>query len=180
MKNLLLTGRPGVGKTTVIQRFVSLLPSSISVRGFYTDEIREGNIRQGFCVTALDGRRGILAHRGCRSNHRVGAYGVNIGDIEGIAVEAIKRGLKDADVVVIDEIGPMEAKSALFRDTILKALDSNVMVVATIKERGDRFISSIHARSDIKLIRVTSENRNQLPHHILELVKEGIHYNKPR
>jgi energy-coupling factor transporter ATP-binding protein EcfA2 len=38
-KNLLLTGRPGVGKTTVVQAVVRLFPGEVG--GFLTGEIRE-------------------------------------------------------------------------------------------------------------------------------------------
>jgi nucleoside-triphosphatase THEP1 len=39
-KHLLLTGPPGIGKTTVIMRLAEFLTEP-SIGGFYTDEIRE-------------------------------------------------------------------------------------------------------------------------------------------
>ncbi|KAK9284190.1 hypothetical protein L1049_023359 [Liquidambar formosana] len=63
-KCFLVTGPPGVGKTTLIMRvFESLKISnpSLKVQGFYTREIREASERVGFEVVTLDGRKGPLA-----------------------------------------------------------------------------------------------------------------------
>ena len=57
---LLLTGRPGVGKTTVVRRVVERL--SRPTGGFYTCELREGGRRTGFEIVTLDGQRATLSH----------------------------------------------------------------------------------------------------------------------
>jgi nucleoside-triphosphatase THEP1 len=51
---VLLTGRPGIGKTTVIRRSADLLAGR-PIAGFYTDEIRVAGQRQGFRITAFSG-----------------------------------------------------------------------------------------------------------------------------
>ncbi|MQL86561.1 hypothetical protein Taro_019088, partial [Colocasia esculenta] len=63
-KCFLVTGPPGVGKTTLVMRVLESLRAShpdLRVRGFYTREVREGSQRVGFEVVTLDGRRGPLA-----------------------------------------------------------------------------------------------------------------------
>jgi nucleoside-triphosphatase len=52
-KRILLTGRPGCGKTTLINRIVSDL--ALPVGGFYTQEIREVGQRVRFKLITLDG-----------------------------------------------------------------------------------------------------------------------------
>jgi len=42
--NLLLTGHPGVGKTTIIRSLIEKL--KLPAGGFYTEEIREDGMRQ--------------------------------------------------------------------------------------------------------------------------------------
>jgi len=49
VKNILLTGRPGGGKTTALMAAVKLLGGSPG--GFYTAEFREKGERTGFEVT---------------------------------------------------------------------------------------------------------------------------------
>ena len=68
-KNILFTGRPGVGKTTVIMKLISGLEG---VGGFYTEEIRQRKERKGFRIVTLRGKKGILAHKALKSPYRVG------------------------------------------------------------------------------------------------------------
>ena len=74
-KNILLTGQPGCGKTTVIRRLIDRL-GDLRVAGFYTLELREHGQGVGFEAVSLSGQRAILAHVNFRSKHRVSKYGV--------------------------------------------------------------------------------------------------------
>lgn len=71
MRNILLTGDPGVGKTTLIQKVVQDLSGNAG--GFYTKEIRENSRRIGFEIVTFSGRRGILASTKIRSPLNVGS-----------------------------------------------------------------------------------------------------------
>ncbi len=82
-KNLLLTGPPGCGKTTVVRRVVETL-GDLHLAGFYTRELREGGQRVGFEIVGLGGRRSILAHIGWSSGPRVGRYFVEPANLEAI------------------------------------------------------------------------------------------------
>ena len=53
---LLLTGPPGVGKTTVVRRIVERLPGTVRPAGFYTEEIRFRGERRGFRAVTFDGK----------------------------------------------------------------------------------------------------------------------------
>jgi nucleoside-triphosphatase THEP1 len=103
---------PGCGKSTIIEKIVQRInrPST----GFFTREIRDKGRRVGFSITTLDGQQGILAHIDIRSHIRVGRYGVNIRDIEKIAVPSM-RPENDNVILVVDEISKMECLSGLFR-----------------------------------------------------------------
>lgn len=75
--NLLLTGSPGCGKTTVVRRVIERL-SHLRLVGFYTAEIRERGQRLGFETIGLGGGRAILAHVDFRTRHQVGRYSANV------------------------------------------------------------------------------------------------------
>ncbi len=111
-RNILFTGLPGCGKSTIIEKIVQRInrPST----GFFTREIRDKGRRVGFSITTLDGQQGILADIDIRSHIRVGRYGVNIRDIEKIAVPSM-RPENDNVILVVDEISKMECLSGLFR-----------------------------------------------------------------
>jgi nucleoside-triphosphatase len=160
-KNILLTGYPGSGKTTVVMRFLAL--GDYDAGGFYTEEIRERNTRKGFKIITLDGEDTVLAEPAFASKYRVGKYGVNIEGIERVAVKSLEKALASNRLVVIDEIGKMECYSEKFRDVVIKCLDTGAPVVATIAKRGDRFIESIKDRGDVAIYEVTPATRDGLP-----------------
>lgn len=63
-KCFLVTGSPGVGKTTLIARVLENLRTSnpnLKIQGFFTREIRQEGERVGFEVVTLDGRTAPLA-----------------------------------------------------------------------------------------------------------------------
>lgn len=169
MKNILLTGRPGIGKTSVIKEVIDSL--ELDAGGFYTKEIREEGIRKGFEIITLNGRKGILAHVDCRSPYHVSKYGVNIKDLEEIAAPAIEEALKNKECIIIDEIGRMELHSPKFCSLVKKALDSEKKVLGTIQARHNEFLDSIRERKDTKIIEVTFENRRKIVKEIKEILK---------
>ncbi len=161
-----MTGPPGIGKSTLIERIVSGIQRPVT--GFFTREIREKGKRVGFSIVTLDGRKGVLAHRDVRGPFRVGKYGVNVEDIDRVAVPSMIPSGPDV-IVVIDEIGKMECFSSLFRESLTRVLDSENPVIGSIALRGGSFIERVKAREDVSLIEVTERNRDEL----INLIKKG-------
>ena len=124
----------------------------------------------GFSITTLDGREGILAHEDIKGRCRVGKYGVNLKDIDSIAVPSMIPIKKD-EIVVIDEIGKMECFSLKFREALTAVLDSLNWVIGSIAQKGDAFIQGIKERADVTVINVTPKNRDILIHELLSLIK---------
>ncbi len=166
--NILITGPPRCGKSTVIEKIVERI--DFPATGFSTREIREKDRRVGFSITTLDGREGILAHQNLRSKFRVGKYGVHIKDIEAIAVPSIIPST-EGEVVVIDEIGKMECFSLKFRESLAEVLDSPNLVIGSIAQKGGAFIQGIKKREDVVVITVTPQNRDILVGKLLEVIK---------
>src|SRR5437879_3776309 len=126
-KKLLLTGRPGCGKTTLIKRIVNKL--ALPAGGFYTEEIRERGQRVGFKIVTLDGKEAGFACVDFKTPERLGKYGLNLSALETIAVAALRAAVRARQLVVIDEIGPMEIRSAIFREAVNEALEDRKSVV---------------------------------------------------
>jgi nucleoside-triphosphatase len=158
--NTLVTGRPGVGKTTLINRVLEEV--DVDAGGFTTHEIRERGSRVGFAITDLRGGSGVLAHVDCRSDYRVGRYGVNREDLERIGVPAIREAVRRSRLVVMDEIGRMELCSPEFRAAVQEALASPVPVLGTIQDRAGPFLDAVRARDDVEIVRVDERNRDRL------------------
>ena len=177
---LLLTGRPGVGKTTVIKALVRTLGERAG--GFYTEEIRQRGVRQGFRLVGLrgedspqgkaQGERATLAHvrlKG-RGRPRVGRYGVDVAAIDRVGVAALERALAQGRVVIIDEIGKMELFSSAFKTAVLAAVDSPAPVIATVMARPQPWVDALKARPGVTLWQVTVENRDDVPSRALDWV----------
>jgi nucleoside-triphosphatase len=168
-KNILITGLPGVGKTTLIKKLAEAL-NDLNPIGFYTAEIREEGIRRGFELIGLDGRKGLLSHIDIKSPYRVGKYKVDIKGFDNF-LQTIPFLNPSTHLIVIDEIGKMECLSDQFKKLISGLFDSEKQVIATIALKGSGLIEEIKKRHDIVLFEITKSNRNSL---LSDILKEMI------
>ncbi|TEU11665.1 MAG: NTPase [Anaerolineales bacterium] len=171
-KTILLTGRPRVGKTTIVKEVVKRLPGRAG--GFYTEEIKERGQRQGFRIVTLDGQEGLLAHVNVSSRYRVSKYGVDLVSLEKVGVTAIQHAIVVSDYVVIDEIGKMELFSAAFKEAVLAAVESDKLVLGTIMLRSHPWADAIKSHPQVNLIKVTVANRDTAVHLVLDSLSKGF------
>lgn len=164
---VLLTGKPGCGKTAVIRRTLERL--SRPAGGFYTREILRGGSRTGFEIVTLEGRCGILAHVDIKGKARLGKYGLDLDALEDLGVGAVQAALRAGSLVVIDEIGPMEIASPLFRETVRVALEHHAGLLGTIVRRSIPFSDAVKRHAGVNLIEVTYGNRDLLPAKLVEV-----------
>jgi nucleoside-triphosphatase len=164
-KIILLTGRPGSGKTSLIRQVLEHYEGQAD--GFYTQEIREGGTRKGFEIITLDGQHAALAHVDIKSAQRLGKYHLDLDTLERLAVPALQSAVQSGALVVIDEIGPMELRSALFRQAVTQALESGSSVLGSIVQRSLPFSDEIKRRQDVRMVEVAPSNRDALVGQIL-------------
>ncbi len=157
---LLLTGMPGVGKTTVIQRVAGEVETS-GRRGFYTEEIRERGERRGFRLVGFDGTKRIIAHVGFSKHPRVGKYGVDVQALDDAAT--LLQADPAAQIYLVDEIGKMECFSERFVAAMRALIAGSTPVVATVGARGGGFIAEAKEQPECELWEVTRTNRDDLP-----------------
>lgn len=158
MKHLILIGRPGVGKTTLVKRLTLTLRQA-PIDGFLTEEFREEEQRVGFWLSPLDGRQALLAHRRFTAGTRVGPYRVNMSVLDEVAVPVIRRGIARALLLFMDELGKMELCSEALRDAVLDAFDRGPTIVATAGLSPIPFLEALKRRKDVELVPLSSANR---------------------
>ena len=168
---LLLTGRPGVGKTTIIKHIVQVLGDRMG--GFYTEEIFGPGGRKGFRVIALNGQKATLAHVDIRSRSKVGRYGVNVADFERVGVAALRRAIESAEIVVVDEIGKMELFSPQFKSAVIKALDCGKPLLATAMISAEPWVDALKRMPGVTTIEVTKQNRETMAARVLRWLESG-------
>lgn len=172
-KNILLTGRPRVGKSTLIRRVSDKLRQmGYMTGGFYTLEVSKEGKRTGFSINTLDGKTGRLAEIGFKSRFTLGKYGIDMEQFESLALPALESAIEKGNIVIIDEIGFMELKSPRFRELVEKALSSPQPVIATIMRNSYEFPDRIKASDDVLIFKVTVENRERLADEIVKIIRE--------
>jgi nucleoside-triphosphatase len=156
----LVTGEPGIGKTTIIRQVVSTM--RFRAAGFYTEDLQMGGVRQGFRIVTLDGEMGLLASSGHSSDVQVSKYGVDLTELERVGVAALRRALERGHVMVADEIGRMQLFSRLFRQTIFDAVKSGHPLLGTVMQGRNPYADRIKAHRNVEVLTLTPDNRHDV------------------
>ena len=158
----LITGPPGVGKSTAVSKVVLRLKSAgVIIGGCTTSERKAGGVRIGFEVRDLtSGRTGELASAASRVGPRVGRYRVNLTDLAGIGAKGLEAASESSELIVVDEVGPMELVSPEFRKAVRRCIDSGKPMLAVVHERLDDDLLNELRQKATALFTLSMENRD--------------------
>ncbi|HYK93211.1 MAG TPA: NTPase [Thermoplasmata archaeon] len=173
-----ITGLPGSGKTQTLLRIIQLLEQEgVSVGGMVTEPIVEKNRRTGFQITDWRTKeKAVFAHEGLKSRVKSGRYGVNLAALEDLGTRALAGARESSDVIVIDEVGKMEVESDAFTKSVMDTLDTSKSIVMTLhKKSRNPLLQDIRRRDELRLLEVTSVNKNLLAFKIVRLLTGRSH-----
>ncbi len=170
----LITGDPGSGKTTAVSRIIlSIKTRGYTVGGMLTREIRSHGERLGFMLVDLGTEESAsLASSERKLGPKVGKYHVDLNSLATLGVKALKHASEFSDLIVCDEVGPMELFSPEFRKAVIESiLNSSKPCLCVVHKRlADTLIDQLKASIEAKIFDVTFENREEIP----TLVSEEI------
>lgn len=172
MMTIVVTGNPGVGKSTLVLRAVARVP--LRCGGMVTAEITKCGRRVGFSVRDLaTGEAGILAHVHRAEGPEFGRYRMNLHDLDEIGVRAVERAIADAELVVVDEVGPMELRSARFVRAMEWALGEARNLLVTVHRRSDHPLTYALRHAADHFVRLTRANRDEMLTEVQRLLGFG-------
>ncbi|WP_456478793.1 NTPase [Geoglobus ahangari] len=160
-----ITGRPGVGKTTACLKIYERLRGKKDIRGFVTREVREKGVRVGFEIVELTTNETYVLARKGDGYPRVGKYRVFVENLEIVASRI--AGYANADLVILDEVGPMELKSRSFVDAVERLLDSHENLLLTVHYRSTHPLV-LRIKREFEVVELTPENRDRIVEEVLE------------
>ena len=165
-QNFFITGLPKAGKTTLLRTLIKDLKArGFYVGGFLSPEEKHSGKRTGFLVQDIEtGKTDSLASLD-RDGPKVSKYHVDIGAFETIAMISLSE-FKKYDVIIIDEIGPMETKSSVFLDALDEIFSASIPLIASLHED---MVDNYAAQG--KVFEIDDSNRQQVYDDLLEEIK---------
>jgi nucleoside-triphosphatase len=160
---LFLTGLPGVGKSTLLRRATEGLPCRIDGIKTLPGPEEEAGCSSVYLLSwsadpsvlppdAVAGRRDRARGR-AEGRPRV---------FDGLGAEILRRAASLADLVIMDELGFMEAEARVFQAAVFDILDGPLPVLGVIKPKDLPFLNRVRAHRAAEVWTVTRENRDRL------------------
>jgi nucleoside-triphosphatase len=104
----------------------------------------------------------------------VAKYRLNLADLASVGARGLYDAASVSEVIVIDEVGPMELMSPEFRRSVRACLDSGKPMLAVVHERlEDDLIIELRSKSR-RTFEVSQRNRDEIADTISEEVLEAI------
>lgn len=151
-EHLFLTGRKGVGKSTLLR---ALLEGK-RLGGFFTLRV-EGV----FDRPSIHLLRAASAERPAPEN-LVCFCGERRPERFELLGPAALADTADCDIIVMDELGPSEATAQGFQAAVLAALDGDTPVYGVLQQADSEFLRWVAAHPRVRVVTVTEENRDAL------------------
>jgi nucleoside-triphosphatase THEP1 len=167
-RHILICGEVGAGKSTLIQKL--LKETNRPLYGFMTKRLEadETGFHPIYIHPAGAGERTHGAENQigtCDSK----VHNINVETFDTLGVDYL--GAEPDGLIVMDELGFMEAGAARFVRKVFEALDGDIPVIAAVKARYDvSFLNDVRAHPNARLFNITKENRDALYRELLPLV----------
>lgn len=87
--------------------------------------------------------------------------GAVIARFEKLGCAALENSTQ-CDLILMDELGPVETKAEKFQQAVLAALDGEVPIIGVLQKADSDFLRQIASHRNVDVVEVTMENRDLL------------------
>ncbi|MBR3795848.1 MAG: hypothetical protein IKK34_07450 [Clostridia bacterium] len=158
IRHVLFTGEIGEGKSTALRRTLTLLRADAWGIETYSPQPR-GEAPRGLYIRPYGspemGKLLAMVPGECRE----GATPL----FDSYAVRLLDAARKQADLIVIDEIGRLERDAKTYHGALRASFDGNKPVLGVLRKHKAEWADWIRKRDDVLLLEVTRQNRDELP-----------------
>jgi len=166
---ILITGQPGVGKSTVIEGLIDAFRQS-SVWMLTREILDDEGQRAGFVTTTSTGKHRLISHkRDIVSDVLVGSNRVDISALKDALGDILNEAINTKpSIVILDEIGPIQLTDTEFIQKMDSLYNSDVTLIATMHVDDHRLKKYRESPIAIRIF-VSENNRDILPK-LLQLI----------
>ena len=161
--HILISGERGAGKSTLIEKLLAACPRPRY--GFITKMLPPDE--EGFHPIYIHPADRPVWERAYTEENRIGVcdsrtHRVNLAAFNILGVRYI-RAARPGGIIVMDELGFLEAQAEDFTAAVLGALSGDIPVIAAVKSRTDiPFLNAVRAQPRSEVFSITPENRDAL------------------
>ena len=169
MRHILIVGRNGVGKSTLIRALLETIPAP--VHGVITK--KEAPQPDGFCPVYI---HSYGTSKQYSPENLVGLcrQGSSVAFPEAFDRFAMSEMFPKGGVVVFDELGFLESGAPRFTEAVLKTLDDAPLVIAAVRDKGTSFLDAVRSHPRADVYRIDPENRDRLRETLLSEMPDRI------
>ena len=174
MKNIILTGERGIGKSSVIKSFIEKINEEREnehIYGFCTKKVCSKNPHNCFDKVYIYPVNNQLIQREefCVADiNKEGSFKLHKNVFEEIGCSLLSN-IPKGSIVCMDELGFIESTCENFCESVMNILDKDYFIVAIIKNISNNFLDDIRNHDKTLLITVDEKNRSKLPLQIYNL-----------
>ena len=167
-----ITGVPGIGKTTALVRLTKMLKNAgVEVDGFYSVEVKDKGERKGFSFVDIKTGDTVQLASISGDGIRFSRYRVKVKNIDQFVPKVIQRAIEYSKIIILDEIGPMELFSNSFRKAVEDLLKTDKVIIAVVHRSFSHDLMKEVLKSAKAKIEVTESNRDAIPEQLFQMLK---------
>jgi nucleoside-triphosphatase len=157
MKHIFLTGEPGIGKTTILNRVLE--ETGFTFRGFRTKKEAADHDGSSFIYLYSCGREPFPGRTAVARRYEKGGFCAYPEAFDEAGVSALED-IADADLILMDELGFMESEAYRFQEKVMELLNGSIPVLGVVKPRDTPFLLRIKSHPEVSVFKITEENRD--------------------